>query len=154
MRRAQQRDAARQQKFFFRRSIYPNDVTPHEHVYNTPVDSRNPSHAPTPVEGRSAAASPIEVHPPHGGIANGVPNGLCMTASHPLHTESADNAARYDGSSGARTPESESPSSSCRNKPASPASSSKAARDPPILCRPISVPVTRSTSIRRCRGRV
>lgn len=55
MRRAQKRDAARQERFFFRRAIYPDDIIPHEHSHSTPTETPEGSSSPSP-------SSP---HPPH-----------------------------------------------------------------------------------------
>jgi len=87
MRRAQRRDAARQQTFFFRRSIYPDDVIPHGHSHFTPSPSDSSVHTP---EGSSSpfSRSPQALH--------------FVLPVNPHEQEYGE----YDGSSGTSTPES------------------------------------------------
>lgn len=94
MRRAQQRDASQQQKFYFRRSIYPDDVIPHDHSHNTPSESA----AHTPVTGPSPPDSPNHHTNPFSTNSDVTPiiNDDGLPAPHPeQHPESS-----YTGSSG------------------------------------------------------
>jgi len=96
MRRAQRRDAARQERFFFRRSIYP-DLVPHGHSFHTPT------HTPQ----GSGSSSPTSTHAPlthlnaHGA---GPDNHALPVHSAPAEVVGADQV-EYERSSGAQTPE-------------------------------------------------
>lgn len=124
MHRAQQRDAVRQQKFFFRRSIYPNDVIPHDHSHKTPTESV----AHTPAQSVSPPASPTHAtsinHNPLADLSS--PDGI--DALSPNGVEHVERA--YTASSGRQSPD---PASFSKNEasneetdPILPASSSPA----------------------------
>lgn len=99
MHRAQRRDAVRQERFFFRRSIYPDDIFPHGHSHRTPTESRTQ----TP-EG-SDPPSPTSPHPPHSVLSeykgNDGPGGTIPTQGTATYEERSE----YNRSSGTHTPE-------------------------------------------------
>jgi glutamate--cysteine ligase catalytic subunit len=100
MRRAQRRDAARQERFFFRRSIYP-DLVPHGHSFHTPTESR--THTPQ----GSGSSSPTSTHAPRtllNTYGAGRDNDVLPAHIPPAEIVDADQG-EYERSSGAQTPE-------------------------------------------------